>query len=654
MAILSASKIAKSFGAEDIFWDTSVAIPHGARIALVGPNGAGKTTLIRILIGLDVPSAGDVHRARSLTIGYLPQEAEHAFDDEERTVWDEMLSAFAELRAQEQELRAMEAQMGAADVPAGLMGRYGAALEHFEHAGGYEYELRIRQVLEGLGFAAADSQMPIAHLSGGQKTRALLAKLLLRSPELLVLDEPTNHLDIQAIEWLEGQLINWPGSLLVVSHDRFFLDRVVDRVWELDFGGVETYRGNYSAYVRLRTERMERRRAEYGAQRAFIVKEEDFIRRHIAGQRTKEAQGRRKRLERLKRDALLARPVESGRLKLSFRAAQRSGDIILQTKDLMVGYKPAAPLFQADDIDFRRTECAALIGPNGAGKTTFLKTILGQMTPLAGKLRRGASLKVGYFAQAHNSLNLDAGRTVLEELLAHHPILTSQARNYLARFLFTDDDVFKPVSALSGGERGRLALALLMQQSANLLLMDEPTNHLDIPGQEVLESVLGAFEGTILLVSHDRYLVSRLATQIWALNGGRLAVFEGSYAGYLSAREREAALLAEATRAKRQTMRQERRLSPEGQQARKAARRAARQVDALEQTISQLEARLATLGAELEAAGVGRQLEQVRVLGPEYSAVEEELERRLAEWTEVAGAQDGTAGVEFFWSRAWA
>ena len=630
MAILTASKLSRSFGAEDIFWDISVSIPHGAKIALVGPNGAGKTTLIRILIGQDIPSAGDVYRARGINVGYLPQEAEYAFDDDQQTVWSEMLAVFALLRAQERALRAMETQMGAPDAPSDIIERYGVALQHFEHAGGYEYELRIRQVLDGLGFSQADSQMPVAHLSGGQKTRALLAKLLLRSPELLVLDEPTNHLDIQAIEWLETQLVNWPGALLIVSHDRYFLDRVVNRVWELNFGGIENYRGNYSAYVQQRADRAERRLAEYKTQQAFIAKQEEFIRRHIAGQRTKEAQGRRKRLERLKRDRLLARPMDNQKLKLRLSAARRSGDIILQTEDLVVGYSADAPLFSASNIDFRRTECAALIGPNGAGKTTFLKTALGKMPPLAGKLRLGASLDIGYFAQVHDDLNMD--NTVLEELLAHHPMLISEARSYLARFLFSGDDVEKAVGALSGGERGRLALALLMRKNVNFLLLDEPTNHLDIPAQEILETVLRDFDGTVLLVSHDRYLISRLASQVWVLDGDRLGVYEGGYAGYLAAREREelerSAARAEGTRSA--SRRKRRRPAADGRERR--ARQAA-----LEQVISELETRLTALGAHLESAGTAQQLDRVRQLGLEYSAVEADLQRHLAEWSKVAG-----------------
>jgi ATP-binding cassette, subfamily F, member 3 len=637
MSIISAQKLTRSFGAEDIFWDISVSIPHGARIALVGPNGAGKTTLLRILIGADTPTAGTVHRARHLTIGYLPQEAEHAFQEESESLWAEMLAVFADLRRQEAALRRMEEQMAATGAPEELLTQYGAALERFEHEGGYEYELRIRQVLAGLGFARADWEMPIAHLSGGQKTRALLARLLLQAPQLLVMDEPTNHLDIEAIEWLEGQLINWPGALLIVSHDRYFLDRVVNRVWELNWGQIESYRGNYTAYAQQRVERTERRLAEYEAQQAYIAKEEDFIRRNIAGQRTKEAQGRLKRLERLKRDHLIHAPRHSRQLYLRFQDARRSGDIILQTTDLVVGYTPAAPLFRADDIDFRRTECAALIGPNGSGKTTFLKTILGELDPLGGRLRRGASLEVGYFAQAHDALDIKAGRTVLEELLHHHPMLTGEARDYLAKFLFTGDDVFKPLPALSGGERGRLALALLMRQRVNFLLLDEPTNHLDIPAQEVLEDVINDFDGTVILVSHDRYLVSRLASQIWTLEGDRLRVYKGPYEEYVAARARAAAEGADGAGGRKAAPRRPARESAEESGAREA-RQAAKRATELEESIHALEAELASLSGALQEASRRRAFDRIRHLTLQYHSVEAELEQRLAEWARVASS----------------
>jgi ATP-binding cassette subfamily F protein 3 len=346
-----------------------------------------------------------------------------------------------------------------------------------------------------------------------------------------------------------------------------------------------------------------------------------------------------KRLERLKRDHLIHAPRAMRQLSLRFQDSRRSGDIILQTEDLVVGYSPKAPLFRADDIDFRRTECAALIGPNGSGKTTFLKTILGEVASLGGRLRHGASLEVGYFAQAHDALDMEAGRTVLEELLYHHPMLTSEARDYLARFLFTGDDVFKPLPALSGGERGRLALALLMRERVNFLLLDEPTNHLDIPAQEVLEDVINEFDGTVILVSHDRYLVSRLATQIWALEGDRLRVYKGNYEAYVATREREAAERAEATPSRRSARRSSKRESPEAALAR-AARQAAQRTAELEESVHRLEARLAGLSSELAEASQRQAFDQIRQLTLQYNTVEAELEQTMSEWAQVASSHE--------------
>jgi ATP-binding cassette subfamily F protein 3 len=634
MALVTANKVSKSFGAEDIFWDITASVPHGSRIALVGPNGAGKTTLLRILVGLDSPSGGGVHRARNLAAGYLPQEAENAFDEPDQTIWQAMMAVFAELRLRESNLREMERQMALLpeDGAGDLLERYGTALDRFEHDGGYRYEQDTRQVLQALGFAPQDYEMPIAHLSGGQKTRALLARLLLLAPDLLVLDEPTNHLDIKAIEWLENQLAGWQGALLIVSHDRYFLDKVVNRVWELNLGELEVYRGNYSAYLLQRQERYQRRLTEYQQQQALISREEDFIRRNISGQRTREAQGRLKRLERLKRDNLILSPVQNRRLSIRYQATRRSGELVLRTHGLAVGFAPESPLFTAQDIVLRRAECAALIGPNGAGKTTFLRTILGHQPPLSGEVRLGASLQIGYLAQTRDEIDLAANRSVLDEFLAHFATLTSEARDYLARFLFSGDDVHKSVQALSGGERGRLALALLMRQDANVLLLDEPTNHLDIPAQEVLERVLDQFQGTLLLVSHDRYLVSRLATQIWHLDDRRLGVYPCTYQEFLVAREREAAERGEMT-ATRGLWRR-----PDRWQAVKAeeARRAAKELENLEQTIERLEARLAALAAGLEVSSAGQEFDKVRQLGLEYQAVEADLELHLAEWEKAA------------------
>jgi ATP-binding cassette subfamily F protein 3 len=571
MSILTASGLAQRLGATDVFTGITVSIPHAARIGLVGPNGVGKTTLLRILAGLDEPARGGVHRAQSVRIGYLRQEAMEAFAGRTHTVYDEMLTVFAGLQTQAAELSALEARMAASDHSAAVLDAYGTLQEAFERAGGYEYEERIGQVLEGLGFSAAQWTLPLAHLSGGQKTRALLARLLLEAPDLLILDEPTNHLDGQAVAWLEQTLLAWRGALLVVSHDRYFLDTVVDRIWEMRRTGIEVYRGNYSAYVRQREERWTRLQQLYDAERERLEKELDFIHRNLGSQNNDIAVGRLRRLGRqlvaieqlgllaalqtkwsetgLGSPALLT-PDEAGRrikalerptppptLHQHLNTEQRGGHIILRTTDLVVGY-PGAPLFTADPLTLTRRECAALIGPNGSGKTTFLRTLLGQVAPLGGTLHLGANLKIGYFAQTHDSLN--PAHRVIDALLARREMPLDEARTFLARYLFRGDEVWNPVGGLSGGERGRLALALLALDGANFLLLDEPTNHLDLPAQEVLQAGLERFEGTLLLVSHDRYLVDRLATQVWELRDGRLEVFSGPYQAFLAARARAA------------------------------------------------------------------------------------------------------------------
>jgi len=611
MSIVVAEGLAKSYGAQDVFWDVSFRIARGDRIALVGPNGVGKTTLLKLIAGLEAPTAGRIHRARRLRIGYLPQEAELAGH---RTLRQEMLTVFADLRAQEAELRRLEREMADPARRDRALKRYGKLLEEFELAGGYDFEHRIDRVLTGLGFREDEHRYPLAILSGGQKTRALLAKLLLQEPDLLLLDEPTNHLDLAAMEWLEDYLSEWKGSFVVAAHDRYFLDKLVERVWELEFGRLEQYPGNYSRYVQLRAERLERREAEYRAQQEYIAKTEAFIRRYRAGQRAREARGRQKRLAHLQR---LERPRRARTMKLSIETNLRGGDLVLTTKDLAVGYRTA--LFTCPDLCLRRGERAALVGPNGSGKTTFLKTIVGQVRPLRGEVRLGHSVRVGYLAQAHEGLNRD--NTILEEILEVRNLPLQRARTFLGRFLFSGDDVFKRVGDLSGGERSRVALARLTLEGANFLLLDEPTNQLDIPSREVLEEVLADFEGTILLVSHDRYLINALATQVWIIEDGGLNVYQGDYADYLKRREkRERKGRRGATKARE----------------RKREKEEAR-VAELEEAIAALEARLADLGQELAAASQAQDLDRLRELGSEYERAEGELERLLAEWAEAAG-----------------
>jgi ATP-binding cassette subfamily F protein 3 len=556
MSILSAYNVSKSYGAEEIFAGISVQIPNGAKIALVGPNGAGKTTLLHLLIGLDLPSTGEVQHKRGLTMGFLPQRPLLAG---ERTLWEEMLTAFTALQDQQAKLTELEYKLADSiytDQHEQLLVRYGALQESFEDGGGYTYEYEIKRVLQGLGFQESDFTRPLTQLSGGQVTRALLARLLLEKPDLLVLDEPTNHLDIQAVEWLEGYLRNWPNSVLLVSHDRYFMDRVVHTIWELDFGQLVLYRGNYSQYIHQREAHYEGLMKEYAAQQEFIEKEQDYIRRHIAGQNTRQAKGKLRRLERLMKGTdRLGRPVENPwliqrprrrpklHLQLDATQAGRTGKEVLKTKSLRIGY-PQNPLFTVPDILLMRGEVAAIIGPNGAGKSTFLKTILGQLPPILGEYIWGSNVKIGYFAQSHEALN--ENNTVLEELLTVKNIPISKARDYLGGFLFSGDDVYQPVNTLSGGERGRLALAKLALGGANVLLLDEPTNHLDIPAQEILQNVLADYEGTILLVSHDRYLVDALATQIWNATSEAMTVFAGSYQQYLEYREAKAASIIDS------------------------------------------------------------------------------------------------------------
>ena len=627
MPVISAVSLTKSFGAQDVFSSVTCAVPHGGRVALVGPNGMGKTTLLRILAGLEEPTSGQVHRMRGLTIGYLPQQAEEHLDSE-RTVLGEMLTVFADLSAQAAELRRLEEAMANPAQRDAALERYGALVEKFEHAGGYTFENRIRQTLSGVGFAPQDFSRPVNQLSGGQKTRALLAKLMLQEPGLLLLDEPTNHLDIEAVEWLEAALADFPGALVVAAHDRYFLDAAAQTVWEMDRGKVETYSGNYSQYAAVRAERQERQNIEYERQMEFIAKEEEFIRRNMAGQNTRQAQGRAKRLERLGR---IERPRDHKAIKLNLRAGLRSGEVVLAARDLVVGYAGDEPLLAVESLELWRLQRVALWGPNGAGKTTFLKTVLGQLPPMTGEVMLGASVKVGYLAQAHDALQLD--RSILDTILDVRNVPVEQARSLLGRYLFTGDDVFKPIGLLSGGERSRVALAVLTLQGSNFLLLDEPTNHLDLQSQEVLQDVLSEFVGTILLVSHDRYLVDRLATHLWVIEERRLAIYEGGYTQHVERRARSEERRKQTERKTRRQGDKEKR-TENLQRSHQRARE--KQMAAMEAGIATLEARLQELSRELEVAGVSSAVARVQELGREYAEVEKQLHEKMAEWSQVA------------------
>ncbi len=673
MSLITANSLSKSFGAEDLFHDVSFSIAKGARFALVGPNGIGKTTLLRILMGLEEPSSGTVTRAKSLHVGYLPQEADFQL---EGTVWDACMAVFGDLIRQQEELAKLEAEMGDTSLREEALSRYGPLQHEFERRGGYTYQVRIKQVLTGLGFDPADFTLSLDHLSGGQRTRAYLARLLLSNPDLLLLDEPTNHLDITAVEWLEGYLSQWEGAALIVSHDRYFLDHSCNALLEMAISGTEFYRGNYSTYLQERENRWNHRVEVFESEREKLLKDVEYIKKNISGQNVQQAKGKLRRLTRVVQaieqvgmDAVVSlnwsqldvetttspfsveeaekrvRGLRPPRrvmpdLHLHLHTAGRSGDLVIRTRDLEVGW-PDRMLFRAPDIELRRTDCAALIGPNGAGKSTFLKTILGQLEPRQGEVILGASLHIGYFAQAHEGL--DPNNTVLDEILAASPgMLPYQARDYLGKYLFSGDDVFKTVSMLSGGERGRLALAKLALQDTNLLLLDEPTNHLDIPSQEVLQSVLDAYAGTILLVTHDRYLVDALATQIWEIDPeeSHLAVFKGTYSQMKEEREKEAARIAakqalvtaSAASASREAEIEARR--SRNAQTREERRKVA-QMQELENRIAALESRLAELSAALENPPADTA--EVTRLGREYARVQHDMDENLAEWEKLTG-----------------
>src|SRR5215510_12669041 len=582
MSLITVSSLSKSFGAEDLFSGVTFSVAKGARLALVGPNSIGKTTLLRILIGQEEPSGGTIIRAKNLRMGYLSQEADFELQG---VLWDVCLEPFADLIRMQGELEKLEGEMSDPLKRGQALVKYGSVQHEFERRGGYVYQVRIEQVLTGLGFDKSDFHMSLDHLSGGQRTRAHLARLLLSNPDLLLLDEPTNHLDIKAVEWLENYLTQWEGAAVIVSHDRYFLDHACNALLEMAISGAEYYRGNYTTYLNEREIRWAHRFEVFESEKEKLLKEVDYIKKNISGQNTLQAKGRLKRLtrtlfaiERVGLEAALntnwsqtdiaqftptsmysveeaeqrvrgLRPPQRATpdLHLHLRSTNRSGDLVIRTKKLKVGYPaenglPEKLLFSAPDIELRRLDCAALIGPNGAGKSTFLKTILGSLSPLAGEVILGASLHVGYFAQAHEGL--DPEKTVLDEILAASPgMLPYQGRDYLGKYLFSGDDAFKLVSMLSGGERGRLALAKLALQDTNLLLLDEPTNHLDITSQEVLQSVLDSYQGTILLVSHDRYLIDALATQIWEIDPdeSHLTAFNGTYS---QMKEESAALTA--------------------------------------------------------------------------------------------------------------
>lgn len=666
MSIMTLTTVGQSYGAFDVFSGLSARIEPDTKVGIVGPNGIGKTTLLKILAGLEKPAEGSVTVAKELVIGYLRQEAVEAFAERKNTIYQEMLTVFEPLKLIEARLRELEQMMTTGDATDDHMEEYGNLQETFELKGGYDYEHRIQRTLQGLGFGRNMWEMSLTHLSGGQKTRALLARLLLSSPDLLILDEPTNHLDNEAVTWLEGALKLWEQAVVIVSHDRYFLDRVTNTTWEMTREGIEAYKGNYSAYLNQREHRRARLQKEWDALMERMWNEFRFIEK--MGLADTNAYGRFRRLTRevdavthhglagwrfIKQNSwseftnqferknppdtveALRRAIKSLKspvgqpkeLRIKLETEERSGDMVLRGHKLAVGYAGHEPLFTVDDFELQRADVAALIGQNGTGKSSLIKTLLGELPPLRGRFEIGANVFMGYFAQAHDSLNYE--NTVIDEFISHKPMTPGEARNMLGRYLFSGEDVFKPIHKLSGGERGRLALAILSLEGANVLLLDEPTNHLDIPAQEVLQDVMEDFNGTILMVSHDRYLIDRLATQIWHIEDGQLRVFKGTYKEYMAAREAEEEAARQAKTVQMAT--------PEPVKV-APNRDLTRQLSHIEQQIAALEAQMKDIAVLLERASAVGNGEDIQRLSIEYATQQEQLTDLESQWESLAEA----------------
>ncbi len=525
MTLVSLHNVFKSYGAHLVLKDISWQIEAGRRIGLLGSNGAGKTTLFKIITGELELDKGEVSRKRDLRIGFLRQEYQL---EDDLTLFDEMLKPFSKLLKFHENLRELEKKMSASKDPRKLLKIYGQLQLEYENKGGYSYENKIEKVLCGLGFNKEDFEKNVNILSGGEKNRAALASVLLSDPNLLLLDEPTNHLDIEGTEWLEEYLSEFPGTVVLVSHDRYFLDRVIQEVIELEDHKTERYVGNFSAYVNQKAEKLEKAIKEYKGQKEYIFRTQDFIRRNIAGQKTKQAQSRRKTLEKLER---LEKPkTRDKKVKLSFSKTHRSSKALIWTEGLRKEFEGKV-LFEEVDFSIERYDRVGLIGPNGCGKTTFLKILMGKEAPTKGEVNIGSNLDVGYYDQQHQGLDMES--LVSDEVWKVNPqMLLDELRSFLAKFLFCGEDVFRKIKSFSGGEQSRVVLAKLILSQPNFLILDEPTNHLDITSREVLENALSEFEGTLLIVSHDRYFLNRIVSRIYAFENESLKEYSGNYSYY--------------------------------------------------------------------------------------------------------------------------
>ena len=536
---LVVENIAKSFGIHEIFKDVSFMLDQGEKVGLVGVNGGGKTTLLRCLLAPETVDGGFIKFEPGLRIGYVQQGFQGIG---EGTLWQFLVNAGKDILELRQKMAELEKQVASAkgDELDSLLADYARVSNIYEHADGYNYENRIKIVLHGLGFPEDEWDKPAENFSGGQKTRILLAAALVKEPDLLILDEPTNHLDIRMTEWLEGYLRNFKGGVLIVSHDRFFLNNVVGRVLEMEGGHLQNFKGNYDQYLAQKEIQMATMEAAYEAQQEYIARTEAYIRRFKAGIKSKMARGRQSQLNRLER---VEGPERIEEFELRLPPAPESAERVLVLEELSVGYGENV-LLKDINLVLRKGEKTALLGPNGAGKTTLLKTILGELSPVTGKAKIGNRVKIGYFSQSYE--RLDPNQTLLDNFLTEYGYTTEHTRSLLGGMLFHGDDVFKEIGTLSGGQKARLVLLKLVLDGANLLILDEPTNHLDIAAREAVEAALEAFDGTVLLVSHDRYFINEVASRIWEIDNQQVNDYKGNYSFYVEEKVKRAALEATA------------------------------------------------------------------------------------------------------------
>ncbi|WP_232699934.1 ABC transporter ATP-binding protein [Brevibacillus daliensis] len=639
MILLQAEQITKSYGVETILQDISLQVQTGERIGLVGINGAGKSTLMKIIAGELSYDSGVIRKPKEVTLGYL---AQNSGLESNRTIWEEMLTVFDHLQAEEKELRKMEAQMGDPSILQDekryqqIMETYSRRSDTFREKGGYSYEGSIRGVLHGLHFADMDYATPIHTLSGGQKTRLALAKLLLQAPDLLLLDEPTNYLDIETLSWLEVYLQNYKGAILVVSHDRYFLDKLVNLVYEIERNQIQRYVGNYSTYLDLKAQRMEQEMRRFEKQEDEVAKLEDFIQRNIArASTTKRAQSRRKTLEKMDR---MDRPMGSNKsAHFSFDINKMSGTIVLKVNNVAIGYEDATLSSQLTFV-LEREERVALVGPNGIGKSTLLKTIVGQLVAKRGHIEFGSNVTIGYYDQEQQHLHQN--KTILAELWDDYPHMQEKdVRTVLGNFLFSGDDVLKRISDLSGGEKARVSLAKLMLLEANFLIFDEPTNHLDIISKEVLENALFDYPGTILFVSHDRYFLNKMATRVLELSLNGVTNYLGNYDYYVEKKqeliELEQEKQANATKAaqkKNESAAQEKSSYEMDKDAKRKERQRLRRIEEIENTIHSLEEKIATWEEELCLPEIYTDHVQAKVRNDSISEAKSEMDNLFTEW----------------------